>query len=564
MRTAFERAGDVRSVDLLSAFATLWRERATGVLTFSRLEHRLRFEILEGAVLGVSSSDPAFDTAEVLVRAGKLDAAVLEDRRLPAGRDRARAARELGLLTERDWRWGEKIRAVEILSDLIGWLEGTYKLDPFERPEAGGFRLGIERLLLELFLRSRDRAFIHQSLGAVDAPLQRAANFDQEFPALGLTSEALAVIEAIDGRATAAEIPRRVAPDPFSVEKLLAALTTLGLVHPEYAAEAPPPAKLAAPGAAPPAPPPEPQPPRSPAVPVASVEVAEAPGLHGTELGVEVSPPGDAAPREGAAGAEPERELSLAPSPEPSHPEPLVTSWEQEPAGPMDQPLELPEPPAFLPSRRSSLHPIWLLVVLAIAVGALLLFRAREREAGPAGVPSVAPTAIATSAALVITEALPTIAPPTPVPPTVAPPTPVPPTEIPPTPVPRTATRRPLPTEPPPTAAGPEQPPIGRRQWLARAGRDRRLLLRNRRTRYTIQLELVCELASLDEAWRYDRRGAMWLLTASHRGRECFRVFWGRYATLDEARAAKSGIPRFFFTPTNEPVVVSTRGALLR
>jgi septal ring-binding cell division protein DamX len=164
----------------------------------------------------------------------------------------------------------------------------------------------------------------------------------------------------------------------------------------------------------------------------------------------------------------------------------------------------------------------------------------------------------------VITEALPIVAPPTPVPPTIAPPTPVPPTIAPPTPVPRTATPRPLPTEPPPTAAAPEPPPIGRRQWLARAGRDRRLLLRDRRTRYTIQLELVCELASLDEAWRYDRRGAMWLLTASHRGRECFRVFWGRYATLDEARAAKSGVPRFFFTPTNQPVVVSTRGALLR
>ena len=562
MRTAFERAGDVRSVDLLAAFATLWRERATGVLTFSRPQHRVRFEILEGAVLEVSSSDPAFDTAEVLVRAGKLDAAVLEGRRLPAGRDRARAAREIGLLTERDWRWGEKIRAVEILSDLIGWLEGTYKLDPFERPEVGEFRLGIERLLLELFLRSRDRAFIHQSLGAVDAPLQRAADFDQEFPALGLTSEALAVIEAIDGRATAAEIPRRVAPDPFSVEKLLAALTTLGLVHPEYAAEAPPSAKRTTPGPAPPAPPPEP--PHSPAAPVAAAEVAEAPGESGTELAVEVSPPGDEASREKAAVAEPEMELPLAPSPEPSHPEPLVTSWEQEPAGPMDQPLELHEPPAFPRSRRPSLTPVWLLVVLAIAVGALLFFRARERGAGAAGVPSVAPTAIATSAAVVITEALPIVAPPTPVPPTIAPPTPVPPTEVPPTPVPRTATPRPLPTEPPPTAAAPEPPPIGRRQWLARAGRDRRLLLRDRRTRYTIQLELVCELASLDEAWRYDRRGAMWLLTASYRGRECFRVFWGRYATLDEARAAKSGVPRFFFTPTNQPVVVSTRGALLR
>jgi len=56
----------------------------------------------------------------------------------------------------------------------------------------------------------------------------------------------------------------------------------------------------------------------------------------------------------------------------------------------------------------------------------------------------------------------------------------------------------------------------------------------------------------------------MWLAPAEHRGRPCFRVFWGRYADLDEARRAKASVPRFFFTPTNHPVVVSTRAALLR
>jgi len=231
MRTAFEREGDVRSVDLPGAFAALWRERANGVLSFSRPESRVRFEILDGAVVGATSSDPSFDAAEVLVRAGKLDPAVFEGRRISRGRDRARFARDEGLLTERDWRWGEKIRAVEILSDLVGWLEGRYSFDAEESPEPGEIRVGIDRLLLELFLRSRDREFVHQSLGAVDAPLQRAADFDEAFPSLGLTADAESVAAAIDGRATAAEISRRVPPDPFSVEKLLAALTTLGGTH---------------------------------------------------------------------------------------------------------------------------------------------------------------------------------------------------------------------------------------------------------------------------------------------------------------------------------------------
>jgi hypothetical protein len=104
--------------------------------------------------------------------------------------------------------------------------------------------------------------------------------------------------------------------------------------------------------------------------------------------------------------------------------------------------------------------------------------------------------------------------------------------------------------------------PPGRHAWLVRAERGRRALARGRRARFTIQLELVCELPSLEEAWEYDRRGRMWLLVADYRGRECFRVFWGRYVTLEEARAAKSSVPRFFFTETNTPAVVATRPLL--
>ncbi len=98
-----------------------------------------------------------------------------------------------------------------------------------------------------------------------------------------------------------------------------------------------------------------------------------------------------------------------------------------------------------------------------------------------------------------------------------------------------------------------------RSQWEALAERGRQILPS---APYTIQLELVCELSSLEEAWKYDR-GAMWIVAAEHRGRSCFRVFWGRYASIEEARLAKESIPRFFFTRTNHPAVVSPRASLL-
>jgi hypothetical protein len=533
MRTAFEREGDVRSVDLPGAFAALWRERANGVLSFSRPESRVRFEILDGAVVGATSSDPSFDAAEVLVRAGKLDPAVFEGRRISRGRDRARFARDEGLLTERDWRWGEKIRAVEILSDLVGWLEGRYSFDPEESLEPGEIRVGIDRLLLELFLRSRDREFVHQSLGAVDVPLQRAADFDETFPSLGLTADAEAVAAAIDGRATAAEISRRVPPDPFSVEKLLAALTTLGLVLPEYAVPA---RTRAAPVAEPPRSVPEPEAPAVPYVGPVAPEPPEPEPIPEPEL---VSPPRIALDHT-PPPAEPRIELPLSPVADPAEPEPTVMGWEPGPPDPMDQPLALSEPPELLRSSRPGASPIWLLVALAVAVGALLVFR--SRNGGTGAPPAAAPT----------TSPAPTSAPPTAALPAVAAIAPSPTATVPiPTPVPT------APAEPTAVIARPA--PAGRPQWLARAERDRRALARDRRTRFTIQLELVCELPSVEEAWQYDRGGRMWLLVAEHRGRECFRVFWGRYATVEEARAAKSSVPRFFFTPTNVPAVIATR-----
>jgi hypothetical protein len=543
MRTAFEREGDVRSVDLPGAFAALWRERASGVLSFSRPESRVRFEILDGAVVGASSSDPSFDAAEVLVRAGKLDPAVFEGRRISRGRDRARFARDEGFLTERDWRWGEKIRTVEILSDLVGWLEGRYSFDPEESPEPGEIRVGIDRLILELFLRSRDREFVHQSLGAVDAPLQRAADFDETFPSLGLTADAALVAAAIEGRATAAEISRRVPPDPFSVEKLLAALTTLGLVHPEYAAPA---RTRAAPVAAPPGPVPEPE---APSVSVPEVEAVE-PEPPEVEfepiLEPEPVPPPRIALDETPPPPPSAIELPLGPVADPAEPEPLVTGWEPGPPDPMDQPLALTEPPELQRSSRPGVSPIWLLVALGIAVGALLVFRSRnggtEAPLAAAAEPTASPE--------------PATAPPTPTHPPLA-------AVLPPSPTAAIALPTPVPTAPAaPTALAARSVPSDRRQWLERAERDRRALARDRRTRFTIQLELVCELPSVQEAWHYDRGGRMWLLVAEHRGRECFRVFWGRYATVEEARAAKGSVPRFFFTPTNVPAVIATRPLL--
>ena len=678
MRGAFETAGDIRSVDLLAALVALWRGKGSGSLRFSRPGATAGFDLAQGQVVGSLSSQAQFDTAAILIRGGKLDAAALDRLERREDADPALAAIKAGLVSEREWKWGQKIRAIEILSDVLAWLEGEYAYDAEAAAAAGDWALPIPRLLLELFLRSRDRTLVEHYLGPSDLPLLRTPDFEEEFETFGLTADAASVVGFIDGRSTAAEIAEKAPADEFAVLKLLAALTTLGLAHP---AEAAPAAErsAAAPGRkrrrtetreVSPQPPPGLEPPPEPEPPKEIPETApslQTPGQQGTEPrfdSPEVLITGSPVEPDAAEAEEPVEEVEPAPVQLPVLPfEPAEAAPSDLVPEPLGIPLrreELQEPPlpdlrSDRPSseeaapvarrRRSGFLLAGLLAVLFIAVAVTVVLRARgvgggesaappalqptaeeapvfppaetavplparsravrtPFSAAPAGrtspsfspsapTPTAAPLAAATTnpPVLVATRFAPTptktftrsptqtvrTGTPTPTPSRPAPtktltPTPrrPPPTGTgtpvaprpaltrTPAPAPAQPTRSPQ-TAPSPAAAGPGAE-ASRESWLRRAERDRQLLSSRRDVRYAIQLEIACEIPTLERAWAYDKPpGTLWLLTTAHRGRECFRVLWGRYGSLAQARAAKPRIPGFFVAPGNRPAVVGVR-----
>jgi hypothetical protein len=621
MRTVFEAEGQIRGTDLLAALVALWREGSNGALQFSRSGASAGFELAAGEIVGTSSSDPRFETAAILLRAGKLDDATLERLTASEGSDRAQTALRAGVLTKREWRWGEKIRAVEILSDLLTWVEGDYWLFRTGGRESGEFRLSIPRLVLELFLRSRDRGLVLHYLGGTDVALVRADHFESEFATIGLTQDAESVVRLIDGESTAAEIASQAPAEPFAVEKLLAALVTLGLVHPEYA-----------PGeAAPPVPSTRYEEPEEEAELDAEAQGPEEEGEEGEEE--EETEEEELVARQDTEPAEEELVPQAALPPEEEdddlqdesdeledrdlEPEPAISS--EAPSLEFDETVAAParrfdegedrEEPAFSsldasepgnderesrdldvePSMSADLLPVdsdpaafdrpldlstgvgggerprqhsgatwlWVLLALAASVGALLLWRSRGGGAPVSTVAAAVPAATAS----------PVEAPPTPsealispvaavATPTAAPP--VSPTRERPTrAAPTAAVRQPTAAPPLPVAA---KVPADRQAWLDRAERDRGKAAADRRARYTIQLELACEVESLVDAWKHDRpAGSMWVLATPFRGKTCFRVLWGRYQTREGAARALAGAPAFFSTPRNRPVVVPIR-----
>ncbi len=621
MRTTFEAQGEIRGTDILASLVALWREAASGSLQFQRSGATAGFELAAGEIVGASSSDPRFDTAAILVRAGKLEAATLERLSASEGMDRAMAALQAGVLTRREWRWGEKIRAVEVLSDLLTWIEGDYSFFRSAAREAGEFRLTIPRLVLELFLRSRDRGLVLHHLGGVDVPLVRDSRFDAEFSTFGLTDDAESVVRLIDGDSTAAEIASEAPADTFAVEKLLAALVTLGLVHPAYTAGESDSAARETPAPTPVPPAPleeEPAPEAAPAEPddeelepevdieeKAPPEIEEPPPAEEPALPAEEWPALDERPAE----PEVEREEELVDAPigdeAPTddfdeRSERLATDLDggpgipgdlMEPDAPgprgssaFDRPLDVTTGVGSFerPEHRSTSPLLWVLVLLVAIVGGVLYWRAR----GPAAPAEPLAAALSPSPTLVETTiggavagtpameapatgatAVSTPAPPTAVPtdraPTAAPTRPAP------TAVPTRRAPSPAPTKPaqpraaaaaPPRASTSAAVPRTRKQWLDRAARDQKTAAADRNARFAIQLELACEVESLREAWAHDRpAGSMWTLTTSFKGRTCFKVLWGRYGTQEAAAQALESVPGFFSTARNHPMVVAIR-----
>src|SRR5262249_6282667 len=353
------------------------------------------------------------DVAAILSRAGKLDPAALDRVEMPEAGHAAMAALQAGVISGREWKWGQKIRAIEILSDVLGWLEGEYEWDASTRPAPNDRALPIPRLLLELFLRSRDRTLVEHYLGPADLPLVPAGRFDEEFQSFALTADAGSVVGLMDGKATAEEIAEKASADEFAVLKLLAALTTLGLIHPVEAAAAgaaprkkgrdrprqtrqtPPPVPVP-----PPSPEPEPQPAPEPApeaetAPPWSFEPETAPeSYEPAELPPPEEPSEPEIRHEREIRREPLEDLPVLPFEPASEPADSIPQAYESPVPPEEPLLSLDrerepviepshheeEPPPLLPSGGgggSGALLAGLLAVLVIAVAVLLYLRSR-------------------------------------------------------------------------------------------------------------------------------------------------------------------------------------------
>ena len=599
--------GEIGEIHVIEHLVEMGRERFTGAVRFENDGIIKIIYFKTGDVLSASTNDRADSIDEILLRAGKVTREHVKQAlgKRKETETLGDALLNLGFITRKELTWARRAQVIGVIRSIDNWPAGQFTVVADYLPKREeGMLFPLPQIIIELVVTDQERQKYERSLDGGNAVFRKAPTFAESFRALGLNEDAEAIAAQIDGTRNAAEVASTSGKDSFNVYKLLHALALLGLleragepqVAPEISFETQDDIALGAEGVADAsdmwdeAVPPAEEPPLSlgldfpvaPAMSEAQFEAAPAPPRidqmpdWGAEPAAQQTAPAGAAPPTPAA------EVPKAKWDVQAVPAAAATSEQwgfdeaqldtaRRAAAPQRASDRLPPSMRQVAKKPSKPNQwIWILigaaVLIAIAFGGVAVWNwwqsrsavssqaqvtpaaQRPRRRVPAPISPVTKTAgtvapvtasvpQATSSQLAALTAPPAAAATT--------------ARVPPVTTAATA-KAAAPAAPVSSGTYVQQGTAG--ATITNAGAPPSDALRAHYDEmarkfaaqpggnYTVQFELVCESASLTTAVKHGGSN-VWFVPFSYRGRPCYRVFWGHYATQAEATAAKSAIP---------------------
>jgi hypothetical protein len=590
--------GEISQIELVSRLVELWREEFTGAIRFENDGIIKIIYFKGGDILSASTNDRADSIDEILMRANKVSREHVKQAlaRRKESETLGDAMLNLGYITRKELTWARRVQVVGVIRSIAAWSTGSFTIVADYLPKRDeGTLFPLPQVLVELIVTEQDRQKFDRAMSGGAAVFSRTPDFDEVFRRLGLNEDAEAIVAQVDGTRNAAEVASSSGRDAFNVYKLLQALATLGVlkeankpqVTPELSLED----EFLTAGVADAAdswedtPGPALATDNEPKFQFDETEAFQQPTLD--------LPIPEAVSSSTSAWDEPEDEIP------PPLAETTMPSWDLPPpatAAPAPIPAVIPTPiPPPIPTGVDPKEPQWgfdeaqleasrratnpappmtrvtrepkvkqggrygfLVAILVIAViagagyGGWRWWQQREAAATvaaaaatettqpvPASNPAetgtlvpVADSAEATST-VATTETAPPVADTTTT--TAAAP-------------PATATTTPAPMTitPPPAPAAAEQPlPVvtprttGDRARLDEMARQN---LANPRGNFTVQVQILCDPGNLQKAMSAGGE-QVWFVPQTIGARSCYRVFYGRYATREEAQRALATVP---------------------
>ena len=575
--------GEISQIHLIERLVELWREQFTGAIRFES-DGIIKIVYFKGGdILSASTNDRADSVDEILMRAGKVSREHVKQAlaKRKENETLGDALLNLGFITRKELTWARRVQVVGVIRSIAAWETGSFTIVADYLPKRDeGTLFPVPQVLVELIVTDQDRPKFERLMDGGTAVFAKAGDFDDVFRRLGLNDEAETIVRQIDGERSVGEVATLSGGETFNVYKLLHALATLGILTRVAAPEVTSDFSLddfATPAAAAAADDFWQTSDADAATPMFELDEAEAVHQPTMEIRLPDRLPETPAPAAASAWDE-EEEPELAATAEAKLP-----PWDVPPREPGVVPIPAPIEPAMdateeqwgfdeaqlETARRAAAPPVereqpvarggrrYGLVVALIAIfllsaaayaGFLWWQKKQDEEA-------------AASAPIVSRRAVPK---PTPVAPAVVVPTT--------TTVALTETTTPTTTEtatlasaPPPTA--PAALPVVTRKAVTPAPmtisapapapapattpasplRDRydsmaREYAANPAGNFTVQVQILCDPANLTKAINSGGEN-VWFLPQAIGSRSCYRVFWGHFATRDEAQQAMAAIP---------------------
>jgi len=565
--------GEISEINLVERLVELWREQFTGAIRFES-DGIIKIVYFKGGdILSASTNDRADSIDEILMRAGKVSREHVKQAlaKRKENETLGDALLNLGFITRKELTWARRVQVVGVIRSIAAWPSGSFTIVADYLPKRDeGTLFPLPQVLVELIVTDQDRQKFEMQLDGGMAVFAKTAEFDDVFRKLGLNEQAEAIANQVDGHKSVSDVAVASGGESFNVYKLLQALATLKILTRVDAQPAQPQFSLDEYGAAGVADAadmwnePEPQPQPTPMFELDEAEAQQQPTI-------EVQIPQHDEPAPATASAWDEEEEVPAPVVEP--PPSSMPAWDRPPRESAPMPIPAPVEPAAeadeeqwgfdeaqietaraatmpapaarvgakppKPGRRSGLL-IALLVILVLAgagYGGFKYWQSMQEPEVRASVPKrpspVTQTTSTAAPSTTTTAVVETVAPTT----TAAPPPPPPATT--------TATA----TAPVETAALPKVTPKPVTASPAPAGDLKahydtmaREFAANASGNFTVQIQILCDPANVSKALSAGGSN-VWFVPQTIGSRTCYRVFWGRYATRDEAQRAMASIP---------------------
>lgn len=231
---AFPAQGDFTAIAAPDLLIDLVRRRFSGTLRADRGGVVKVLYFGEGDLACASSNAEEDRLGNLLVRHGRLGAEQLAHAKQRQGEKASigNTLVELGFITSAELLWGARRQVEDIVTDLLGWREGSYQIRASTlSKEIVNLQMPARTLVVRALQQLTDRELVVERLGTMEAVLSRVEPFNEAARAFDFGFAADELLSSLDGRRTVHAICESIDMEDFQACKVLYTLLCFGLLR---------------------------------------------------------------------------------------------------------------------------------------------------------------------------------------------------------------------------------------------------------------------------------------------------------------------------------------------